>query len=691
MTPEQYYNELIRRNVSPERAARLSGYSPDAGPRPLAQGAAQLDNLDGVEPQATHTMPDGEVMPGPAHNAPRSRPKATMMPPAEELPAPRQPASRARASAPQPAVDYHQIRDRPRGWSSRDGKFTLEGGVLEGITPEGHAVIRRPDGVVVRPHVSQLSGRDAAHVAGMSPPQMAGNFPLASPEQYRQAREETLAAVRGPDDSQYFNDLDAKTEEFRRQRREGLPVRDVTMDDVNAVRNARAAQEQSRTSRAEADRRRDEGQAKQARAEIEKYGKSAKDATPEQRANRGNRAISEDRMAADETSQVLQVRRLAKRMGIPESQAWRMYQDGLDGREVNKATRRDAMRGLVAGAQDARNARERAIEERLLNQRTLAGADPRKNAANAYTAMDDTGRQMALGRQFGVDPAVRQGMYESDQATRRGEIAADATVKAAETDAAARQHEADSRRATAADAAKAEAERLNKELEYKREELAHLQRQFEASNENEKEKIRLQILEAEKQTALLQQELRKAEAQVGLTESETRKNDATASAVDARARADQAEADGPAAEAAKADMATKFGALGMFQGRPAEDPEVALARSQVLQGDFSSPDVQNEIDAMLDRIAGANADWWVMDEARMPSIAGQRLRGETTRLFPRDMDADERVKAEHALRTLGVPDAQIRLYLDDYNRYRVNRNTDYGRSHRASRSARAEQ
>ena len=727
-----------------DAAAVVAGESlPGPGPYnflpqgPQAVGGAQLDNLDGLP--GVHAMPDGTVMPGPAHPlTPAPRPAATMPAQPEELapsPGPVGPgrflpgqtsgppqyqadetvtlqpteedyilsrldgnkwgngpltmsgprrsqfdgpvpisgelprhiaAGRIELDAPfdpsrtVPQVPgYEPIADEPRNWQSRDGSHSLEGGKLVGMDMGGNAIIQRPDGNAVKVHVSKLSGRDAAYVVGMSPAHMAGKFPLGDPADVEVARQETRAAAAGPGDEQYQSDLDAKTAEFRRQRKAGLPVRDVTVDDVNAVAAARAAQANQDQAEATAGRQRDEAQARQARAQIEKFGADPQTATEPQRFARFERAEAEDRQAADMTDQVVMVRRLAKRMGVPTEQAWEMYKDGLGDKEVNKQTRREAMLPLVFAADDKRNAEEAARKERLLNQNTLAGRDPRKNAANAYTAMDERGRQLALSRQAGVDPSVRADMHRSDQETVQENVRADASRYGADAETTRenmrsgdRRYDTDARsksdadkNAIARDGLALERDRLTQEMAIKQKELDELVR---SNTENakiaaDKAKAELARLDLELQENARKQKSLDLEDEARATGIAAQKQDMGRKAGDAAA---EAEADRVSV------LDNSINAHGMFASKDKSDQQKARrteAVAQIARGDFSSPYVQDEIDKVLARIAAQDNTW----------VSGD----------PYAFNEQERVDAERVLESLGVPKPTWAGYLDNYRQY----------------------
>lgn len=140
-------------------------------PDALAREQAGLESPQStnVPPGAWNLRPPAvfpSFPPAPAAKS-ASRPGATMMekePPVEPQYPTGRPSDGMGRIEPKRGSGYAEILDKPRRWASADSKFTLEGGQLVGVHPNGQVDILRPDGRIVHPHVSELSPEDQQHV-----------------------------------------------------------------------------------------------------------------------------------------------------------------------------------------------------------------------------------------------------------------------------------------------------------------------------------------------------------------------------------------------------------------------------------------------------------------------------------------------------------------------------------------------
>lgn len=151
---------LIDQGMTAQQASDAMAVAVETGVVPTAR-PAQAATATPAAPKPKGVFPSFPPRPAP-------RPKAVMMDKEPPAAAATQPTGRRSDGAgrlePKRGDGYAKIEGDPRRWASADSKFTLEGGRLVGVHPNGQVDILRPDGRVVHPHFSELSHEDQQHI-----------------------------------------------------------------------------------------------------------------------------------------------------------------------------------------------------------------------------------------------------------------------------------------------------------------------------------------------------------------------------------------------------------------------------------------------------------------------------------------------------------------------------------------------
>lgn len=453
--------DLLAAEADLDQAGVAGGQSSGAGAGGSWLGnGAEINNLEGAEPAARR---------------PQQKPARPQLPPGfvPIMVRPRQDETGRYQPFRGRGEMYEEpgSMDRTPKMLETESPLSVSGNVI-GIGMDGNVLFESPDGRQSQIHLSQLSGRDAAHIVSSLPSNLAGRVQIGNPEDLRKARadrerymwEERTGFV---GDGRDLDDTEAKLAEFRRQRRAGMrPGTNAEQqyemfgpggDDAAARAEAQADIDARAAAGAQRDRAVQQGIAR----ESEKYGPGrgvvrydskgnpipAEELTQEQRAARSKRKDVENRAKLDPTRERAIINNLARRARISVEEATRIYEEGRANSlkdagtpddPARLAAREAGLKPLRNMAATARNAQLNSQQDALRSRNMLAGNDPRANLTNAFGTMSKEWQDYVMARLMGADP----GASPSDAAIEREKIGvaqAEAEARAAEAARAGRQ------------------------------------------------------------------------------------------------------------------------------------------------------------------------------------------------------------------------------------------------------------